>query len=149
MTHANRSVLAVLSAMVLLAASSASVAADRPYKEGPVYEVTAIRTLDGGFDEYMNWLAGPWKQMMEEQKKAGIIMDYEVNLAFPRSPGDPDLYLVTKYKNFAALDDLETRSEPIMEKVMGNRQKATADSVARGKIRTVIGSEILRKLELK
>lgn len=149
MPHAHRSLLTVLSAIFLLAASAASVAADRPYKEGPVYEITAIRTVDGGFDDYMAWLAGPWKQMMEEQKKAGIIMDYEVNLAFPRGPKDPDLYLVTVYKNFAALDDLEARSEPVMEKVLGNRQKASADSVARGKIRTVLGSEIVRKLELK
>lgn len=149
MKHITRSLSAVLSTMVLLAASGASIAADRPYKEGPVYEITAIRTVDGGFDEYMNWLAGPWKQLMEAQKQAGIILDYEVNLAFPRGPNDPDLYLVTVYKNFAALDDLEARSEPVMEKVLGNRQKANTDSVARGKIRTVLGSEILRKLELK
>jgi hypothetical protein len=101
------------------------------------------------FDDYMAWLAGPWKQMMEAQKAAGIILSYEVDLAFPRGPKDPDLYLITEYKNMAAFDNLDERAEPIMEKVLGNRQKANADAVARGRIRTVLGSEIVRKLELK
>jgi hypothetical protein len=36
-----------------------------------------------------------------------------------------------------------------METTLGNRQKANADSIARGKMRTVLGSELVRKLELK
>jgi hypothetical protein len=129
--------------------ASGVAAADRPYSEGTVREVSAIRTVDGMFDDYMDWLAGPWQQLMEEQKKAGIIVDYQVMLAFPRNPEDPDLYLITEYKNMAALDGLEAKFEPIMEKVLGGRQKANADSIARGKIRTVLGSQIVRELELK
>jgi hypothetical protein len=149
MKHANRSLLAVLSTIVLLASSGIAAAADRPYTEGSVREVSSIRTVDGMFDDYMAWLAGPWQQLMEEQKKAGMIINYQVMLAFPRSPAEPDLYLITEYKNMAALDGLEEKFEPIMEKVLGDRQKANADSAARGKMRTVLGSQLVRELNLK
>jgi hypothetical protein len=148
MIRMNLKLLTVAGSFALLAMSNIA-AADRPYTEGSVREVTSIRTVDGMFDDYVDWLAGPWQQMMDEQKKAGLIVGYQVMVAFPRSPEDPDLYLITEYKNMAALDGLEARSEPILEKVLGNRQKANADMAARGKIRTVIGSQIVRELMLK
>lgn len=146
MTRKIQALLAIACSFVLL--GTAATAAT-PYTEGTVSEVAAIRTVDGMFDDYMNWLAGPWKQFMEEQKKAGLIVSYDVYLAYPRTPDDPDLYLVTVYKNMAALDGLEARLEPIVERVMGNRAKANADTVSRGKIRTVLGSQVIRKLDLK
>jgi hypothetical protein len=148
MIRMNLKLLTVAGSFAVLAMSNIA-AADRPYTEGTVREVTSIRTVDGMFDDYVDWLAGPWQQMMDEQKKAGLIVGYQVMVAFPRSPEDPDLYLITEYKNMAALDGLEARAEPIMEKVLGSRQKANADMAARGKIRTVIGSQIVRELALK
>jgi hypothetical protein len=48
-----------------------AAAADRPYTEGAVLNVSAVRTEPGMFEEYMKYLAGPYQQSMEEQKKAG------------------------------------------------------------------------------
>jgi hypothetical protein len=58
--------------------------ADRPYTEGNVLQATAIRTEPGMFDESMKYLAGPYRQIMEEQKKAGIIVGYDFYSALPR-----------------------------------------------------------------
>ena len=99
-------------------------AADRPYSEGTVSESASIRTEPGKFDDYVAWLAGPWKQMMEAQKAAGIIVDYAVYSTTPRSPNDPDLYLVTVYKNMAALDDLAAKSDPIAGEAPGQHGRA-------------------------
>jgi len=126
-----------------------AAAADRPYTEGNVSNVTAIRTQDGMFDDYMAWISGPWKQFMEAQKAAGLIVSYEVYSAMPRGPHDPDLYLVTVYKNMAALDDLNNKTDAIAEKAFGPTSKANADAVARGKLRTVLGDELVRELKLK
>ena len=124
-------------------------AAERPYSEGTVSVVASIRTEPGRFDEYVAWLAGPWKQMNEAQKAAGLIVDYFVYSASPRSPQDADIYLVTVYKNMAALDDLDAKSDPIMEKLQGSLAEQNKAYVERGKIRTVLGSELIREAVLK
>lgn len=124
-------------------------AADRAYSEGPVSVVSSIRTEPGMFDEYLKWLAGPWKQAMEAQKAAGVILDYAVYSATPRGPDDPDLYLVSRYKNMAALDGLDARTDAIYEKLMGSQQQQNEAAVARGRMRTVIGDELIREMVLK
>jgi hypothetical protein len=124
-------------------------AADRPYSEGMVSSVSSIRTEPGMFDSYVAWLAGPWKQLMEAQKAAGIIVDYAVYSAAPRSPQDPDLYLVTVYKNMAALDDLDARTDPISEKIEGNLATQNKAYIERGKMRTVLGTQLMRQAVLK
>lgn len=140
--------LALLGAMLALCTSVAS-AADRPYTEGAVLNVSSIRTEPGMFDAYMNFLATTYKQNMEAQKAAGIILDYSVHMAVPRGPDDPDIYLVTVYKNMAALDGLAEKTDPIMQKLFGDMSQRSAATIARGKMRTALGSERLRELKLK
>jgi hypothetical protein len=97
----------------------------------------------------MAWLAGPYKQMTEAQKSAGLIVDYAVYSTTPQSPHDPDLYLVTVFKNMAALDDLSEKTDPIMQKIFGDMSQRSAATIARGKMRTTVGSELIRELKLK
>lgn len=141
--------LGALAGLLLVAVIGAVSAADRPYTEGPVVDVATVRTEPGKFDDYLRYLAGPYKQLMEEQKKAGIIVSYAVYQATPRGPHDPDLYLVTTYKNMAALDGLDARTDPIQEKIFGSLDQQSAATIERGKLRTLIGSQHIRELVLK
>jgi hypothetical protein len=144
-----RALGALAGLMLSFLAVGVAGAADRPYSEGAVSEISSIRTEPGRFDDYMAWLAGPYKQMMEAQKSAGLIVDYAVYATTPQSPHDPDLYLVTVYKNMAALDDLAAKSDPIMEKLQGSLAEQNKAYVERGKIRTVLGSQLIREAVLK
>jgi hypothetical protein len=58
---------------LVLAVPAAAQQATRPYTEGPVTDVQYIRVKPGHFDEYMTFLARPYKQLQEAQKKAGVI----------------------------------------------------------------------------
>jgi hypothetical protein len=149
MNMKNRALGALAGLLSLFVLAGAAGAVDRPYTEGAVVEVSSIRTENGMFEDYMAWLAGPWKQFMEAQKAAGVILDYNVYSAAPRRADDPDIYLVTVYKNMAALDDLNGKTDAMAEKIFGSMSKAASDTVARGKLRTVLGSEYLRELNLK
>jgi hypothetical protein len=144
-----RALGALVGFAAVIAATGAAVAADRPYSEGVVVNVSSVRTEPGQFEAYMAYLAGPYKQLMEEQKKAGIIVDYAVYQVVPRSPSDPDLFLTTTYKNMAALDGLDARSDAITEKVFGNLQQQSTSTVTRGKLRTLVGDELIREMVLK
>ena len=149
MSLKTRALGALAGLLVSFLAIGVAGAADRPYSEGTVSEISSIRTEPGKFEDYLAWLAGPYKQMMEAQKAAGIIVDYAVYSTTPRSPNDPDLYLVTVYKNMAALDDLAAKSDPIAEKLQGSMAEQNKAYIERGKMRTVLGSELIREAILK
>jgi hypothetical protein len=135
--------------LALIALAGVATAADRPYTEGSVLTVSAIRTEPGMFDSYMEYLASTYKPLMEAQKAAGVILDYNVYTSVPRSPNDPDIYLITVYKDMAALDGLRDKMEPVQQKLLGDQAQRNAAMIARGKMRTQLGSEMIRELKLK
>src|SRR5256886_14658978 len=75
---------------------------DRQYTDGPVTEVDYIQVEYGHFPEYIAWLNSTWKPTMEAMKKAGLIIDYKVFQASPKSPDQPNIFLYLTFKNMAA-----------------------------------------------
>jgi hypothetical protein len=49
----------------------------------------------------------------------------------------------------AALDDLNAKTDGITERIYGAMDQQSAATVQRGKLRTLIGSEYMRELNLK
>ena len=49
----------------------------------------------------------------------------------------------------AALDDLDARSDPITEKLQGSLAEQNKAYAERGKMRTVLGSQLIREAVLK
>jgi hypothetical protein len=119
------------------------------YNDGPVVNVAAIRTVDGHFDDYMKWLATTYKKQQEASKKAGLILSYRVLLVEPRGPNDPDVYLITEFKNWAALDGLGSKADAVSAQIEGSLEKANQSQADRAKIRTVLGSQTMQTAELK
>jgi hypothetical protein len=144
-----RTILHSLTALALAIIGTAAVAQDEdalPYKEGPVTIVTSVRTQPGKFSDYFRYLAGPYSQSMEEAKKQGIVTAYAFYAASPRSPDQPDIYLVETYPNMAALDTVTEKMTAIDRKIFGSLKAADKGYADRGEIRTILGSEMLRQL---
>ena len=131
-------------------AMAATALADegKVYSEGPVVEVTYVKIKPGKFEDYMKFLATTYRTLMEANKKAGLIQDYGIYQATPRSPQDPDLLLTTTYPNMAALDRNE-EAEALSVKTVGSMASQTQAAIDREAIREILGSELLRKLNLK
>jgi hypothetical protein len=141
---------ALLLAVVLGAAPFFAHAQDElVYREGPVMELSYIKIRPGKFDDYMAFLAGPYRQLMDAEKKAGNIVDWGIWGARAGSPKEADLILTTTYANMAALDGLEERSVPQVKQVWGSRQKSNAAFADRESMREILGSELVRELILK
>ena len=121
----------------------------RDYNDGPVINVASIRTVDGHFDDYMHWLATGYKKQQEAAKKAGIITAYRVIVIEARGANDPDILLVTEFKNWAALDGLGGKLDKISAQLQGSVEKAAQSQVERAKIRTVLGSRTEQEALLK
>jgi len=144
-----RALGALMGMIAISILAQAALAADRPYKEGPVTIVTSVRTEPGHFDDYLAWLAGPWKKAAEAEKAAGVLLSYTVYSTSPRNPNEPDLYLLKTYKNMAAFDDMDAKLDPIYEKLQGSQAQQNQAMIDRGKIRTILGDEMIRELLLK
>ena len=137
-------------ALVAASALTTPVYADgRDWNDGPVINVSSIRTVDGHFDDYMHWLATTYKKQQEAAKKAGLITSYRVIVIEPRGPNEPDVLLVTEFKNWAALDHLGSKFDQISAQIEGSAEAAAKSEVDRAKIRTVLGSRTQQEAILK
>jgi len=137
-------------ALVALSALTTPVYADgRDWNDGPVINVSSIRTVDGHFDDYMHWLATTYKKQQEAAKKAGLITSYRVIVIEPRGPNEPDILLVTEFKNWAALDHLGSKLDQISAQIEGSVEAAAKSEVDRAKIRTILGSRTQQEALLK
>ena len=137
-------------ALVAVSTLTTPVYADgRDWNDGPVINVSSIRTVDGHFDDYMHWLATTYKKQEEAAKKAGLITSYRVIVIEPRGPNEPDILLVTEFKNWAALDHLGSKLDQISAQIEGSVEAAAKSEVDRAKIRTVLGSRTQQEAILK
>ncbi len=141
--------IATYVALTALACTSITTFAADTYTEGQVVNVARIRTVDGKFDDYMKWLSTTWKQQQEAAKKAGYLVSYEVIAVEARTPDDPDLLLITRYKNWAALDGSSAKADEISKLIEGSVAAANQAQAARASIRTVLGSSTMQVLDLK
>jgi hypothetical protein len=142
--------LCAFAALPVLAALTTAVWADgRDWTDGPVVNSAYIRTVDGHFNDYMHWLATTYKKQQEAAKAAGLITNWRVLVVEARTPQDPDIILVTEYKNWAALDHLGGKLDEVSTKIEGSVEAADKSEVDRGKIRTVLGSRTSQEAILK
>ena len=143
--------------VMCLAAFSPSLNAraqdERGYTYGPVTEVDYIDVEYGHFDEYMAWVTSTWVPTMEAAKQAGLITDYKVFRASPKSPDQPNVYLEITYKNMAAyagdIGDGADAFEAVTEKVICGSACQDQARVHRNQFRKVLGTEVTRELIFK
>ncbi len=139
----------LVACLLLLLASTAFAQEERAYTEGPVTSISYIKIKPGMFDEYMRYLQKTYKTIMEEQKKAGVVVSYGIYSATAHNPQEADLYLTVTYKNWAAFDTLTEASEVVQKKVWGSLAKSDAAAIDREKLREVLGGEVVQELVLK
>jgi hypothetical protein len=144
-----KSILLLLAAILTISTSVTRAQEDHAYTQGPVTIVSFVRTEPGMFEEYLRYLSNTYKKLMETQKKQGVITDYAVYQTLPRGPQDADLILTVTYKNMAALDGLQERTDPLIKETFGSLPKAASASADRDKLRKQLGNQLVRQLILK
>jgi len=139
----------ILAAILSFSSSLALADDDHAYTFGPVMIVSFVRTQPGKFEDYLRYLDGPYKKLMEESKKQGAIVDYAIWQARPHDSQDADLVLTITYKNMAAFDGLQARIDPIVKQTFGSLGKAQSASADREQLRKEVGSVQVQQLILK
>jgi len=119
------------------------------YADGPVTELDYIQVEYGHFEEYVDWLNSTWKPTMEAMKKAGLIIDYKVVRATPKTPDQPNMILMITFKDGAAALDKRVEQEEVAKKVICSTECQNKARVGRNQYRKVLGIEYVRELILK
>jgi hypothetical protein len=123
---------------------------DRPYNEGPLWQVQFVHTKPGMTQLYLKNLADGWVKEMRAAKDAGYIMDYKVFEAQPASENDWDLMLMYELKNYAMLDGATQRMDAISKKVFGQSDdQLHAQAVSRNDLRVLQGGRLTQELDFK
>lgn len=141
-------ILSACFAVFLLSPGAYAQDTEGAYTNGPVVQVSYLRVEYGRFADYVDWLNSTWKPTLGAMKDAGLILDYKVFRADPKSPDQPNVILMITYKNMAALDKRD-ELEAVARKVIGSTEVQNKARVARTDYRKVLGDELIREVILK
>ena len=142
---------AVLSLIVALLAlgAQASMAQDKPYREGTVWSVSFIKVKPGMFDVYMRDLAVARKKVMDQAKQQGLVVSEKILSGSASGRDDWDLMLMVEYKNWAAFDGLSDKFDAIALNAVGSEEKQMQLRVKRNEVREILGTKTLQELTFK
>ncbi|RYD85257.1 MAG: hypothetical protein EOP61_39085 [Sphingomonadales bacterium] len=142
--------LAALGAVTLaLAAPQMAMAQDSPFTGGDYVEVTGVTVDDGHFMDYATFLTGYYKDQEEYAKKQGWQTSWEILANVFKRAGEPDLYLVRRYRDIPDGAEGEKRAAKIRAEVKMSDAQMEAQSGDRAKFRHVMGTQLLQVLKPK
>ena len=142
-------VLSMCLAASLLSLDARAQDTEGAYTEGPVTQVTYISVEYGRFAEYVDWLNSTWKPTLAAMKKAGLVIDYKIFRATPKSPDQPNVFIWITFKDGKAALDTRFELEAAAREVIGTTEVQNKARVARTGYRRVLGSELIREVILK
>ncbi|QHJ11837.1 hypothetical protein FX988_02073 [Paraglaciecola mesophila] len=140
---------AFLIGTLALSISTIALAQESSYSFGTVWEAHGIRVLPGQFENYMDHLAGSWKDVYEFAKKEGHVVDYHVLASNHARVGEPDLILVIEYKDYVKTAEYEAFQKKIDEMLSTNERQADKEFGDRGSMRETLSSYQYHELNLK
>jgi hypothetical protein len=141
-----------VSAVILLGTFAMNIAQaqeEPPFIPGDYWEVTGIKTADGGGLKYARWLADEWRANSEFAKSQGWIKDYMVISNVHARADEPDVYLITVFENMATVDEGEERRKKYMDWVKKSMDTMAEESGNRAKYRTVMSTSLLRHMKFR
>jgi hypothetical protein len=141
--------VAFVATVLLFGTHKASAQTDQPYANGPVWNLSFIKTKPGYFSTYMKNLSEGWNKLMKQAKQDGLITDYKVISAPAASKDDWDLLLMIQVKNYAAIDGIEEKIDKLAEKLFGSEDQQQKAAVSRNDIREPVGEKIAQELIFK
>jgi len=108
-----------------------------------------IKTKAGLTDEYLKQITTTVKPVYEEAKKQKIVLSYKILDGEASDSHDFNILILVEYPNYAALDTLRDKMEPVMSKVMGSEEQRKDMAVKRLDIREILGTKTMREIMLK
>ena len=122
--------------------------AEKDYVNGGYWTVTSVDTKEGHFDAYISDLKKFWRKSIEAMKKDGKIESYQIFSNVHARTGEPDLWLVVQWRSGAELLDTPDKYvDAQTEELFGSYDKGTEAMIARGDLRTIMSTVLMREID--
>lgn len=140
---------AFAAAPLCLAFSVPAAAQSDPFTGGDFVEVTGVTVDDGHYLDYANFLAGFYKAQEEYAVSQGWETSWEVLANVHKRAGEPDLYLIRRYKMIPDAAESDKRDAMMREHVKLTTEQMQAASGDRAKFRHIQGTTLLQVMKLR
>jgi hypothetical protein len=113
---------------------------------GAVTRVILLHINQGKGDAFWEDVRKNLKPTYEAFKTGGVIADYGFATKSTRDSADDwDVAITLTYKNWAAFDDLNSKTDPITLKIYGSAAARSAAGLKRGENATQVASFLIRQ----
>lgn len=142
--------MAIITLLTILAGNiNATAQADKPYTQGPVWQVQFVSMKPGMNQLYLKNLSEGWIKQMRAAKDAGLILDFKVLQSPNSSENDWNLMLMYELKNYAMLDGITDKMQAISSKIFGSEETQHTSAVSRNDLRVLQGGRLTQELDFK
>ena len=140
--------LAAFAAVTLAFAAPLPAAAQNdPFIGGDYVSVTGVSIDDGHYMDYASFLSGFYKAQEDFAVKQGWQTSYEILSNVNRRKGEPDLYLVRRFKSMPDGAEGDRRQAMIRSQVKMDEAQMQAASGDRAKFRHVDSEMLLQEMK--
>lgn len=139
----------LIAAAFLVSTSISATAQEASYSYGTVWEANSIKVHPGQFENYMDHLAGSWKESYDLAIKEGYVVDYHVLASTHPRAGEADLVLVVEFKDFTTTAQREAFWKKMQKAMSTNDRKSDKEFGDREVMRETLSSSQYQELNLK
>lgn len=122
---------------------------DKPYTEGPLWQVQFVHAKAGMGELYLKNLSEGWVKEMRAAKEQGLIMEFKVLQGPLASENDWTLMLMYELKNYAMLDGMTEKMDALSKSIFGSMETQHTQAVSRNDLRVLQGGKLTQELEFK
>ena len=124
--------------------------AQENFTEGPIWRVALVKIKPGKNTDFWMDMRKNLKPTYEAYKRDKIITDYAVYLkSTVENEGDWNVAISIQYPNFAALDGLAARTDPVTLQIYGSKEARAAAGAKRPEFGTLVASFLMRQVTPK
>ena len=128
--------------MILFCSVNVSAQTNRPYTDGPLWQVQFVNTKPGMTELYLKNLSEGWIKEMRAAKDAGLIMDFKVLQAHNASGHDWNLMLMYELKNYAMLNGMRETMDAMSGKICDSEETRHTSQVSRHDLNKIHGGKM-------
>jgi hypothetical protein len=132
-----------------LAFAVPAAAQESSYTPGNYWTMSMIDVAPGQDENYADYLAGQWRKGQDFAKSKGWISGYHLMVNANPREGEPDLYLITEFKEMATSAEEVRREREYDAFMQTDARRMAVGSGARVTMRTQKGPMLLREMVLK
>lgn len=140
---------AAFAAALTLAVPATAWAQNDPFIGGDYVEVTGVSIDDGHYLEYASFLTGFYQAQEKYAISQGWETSWEIMGNVNKRKGEPDLYLVRRFKNLPDGAEGDRRADKIRAEVKMSDAQMAAASGDRAKFRHIDSSMLLQVLRIR